>query len=95
MLPAAGLDTAVIAELLPCVVDEGRILEPACSSTLPDLHREHARIDEAATALLAARDRLDALVALTTESGVTDEEACAAVAGEPKRQDHSGISGPR
>ncbi len=67
------------------MVDEGRILEPACSSMLPDLHRERARIDEAATALLAARDRLDALIALTTESGVTDEEACAAVAGRSDR----------
>ncbi|AWL88453.1 MerR family transcriptional regulator [Streptomyces globisporus] len=95
MLLAAGLNTAVIAELLPCMVDEGRILEPACSSMLPGLHRERARIDEAATALLAARDRLDALIELTAESGVTDEEACAAVAGDPKRKDHSGISGPR
>lgn len=77
------------------MVDEGRILEPACSSMPPDLHRERARIDEAAAALLAARDRLDALITLATEPGVTDEEACAAVAGEPKRQDHSGISGPR
>lgn len=95
MLLAAGLNTATIAELLPCMVDEGRILEPACSSMLPDLHRERARIDQAAAALLAARDRLDALIEVTEVSGVTDEEACAVVAGGAKSRDHSGISGPR
>ncbi|MFG3407201.1 hypothetical protein [Streptomyces sp. NPDC048142] len=57
MLAAAGLNTATIAELLLCMVGEGRILEPACSSMLPDLHRERARIDESAAALLAARHR--------------------------------------
>lgn len=95
MLLAAGLSTVVIAEVLPCMVDEGRILEPACSSMLPDLHRERARIDRSAAALLAARDRLDALIELTTESGVSDEEACAVAAGGAKRRDHPAIGGPR
>ncbi|MFE3405014.1 MerR family transcriptional regulator [Streptomyces anulatus] len=95
MLLAAGLNTAVIAELLPCMVDEGRILEPACSSMLPDLRRERARIGEAAAALLAARDRLDALIGLTAESGVTDEEACAVAAGRARGRDQPVAGGPR
>ncbi len=40
-----------------------------------------AALNTAATALLAADDRLDALIELTAESGVTDEEACAPVNG--------------
>ncbi|MEW2065526.1 MerR family transcriptional regulator [Streptomyces sp. NPDC007346] len=81
MLLAAGLNTVTIAELLPCMVDEDRIQEPACSSALPYLDRERARIDEAVAGLLAARDRLDALIEGTAAAGVTDEEACAVASG--------------
>ncbi|MFE2290069.1 MerR family transcriptional regulator [Streptomyces sp. NPDC059452] len=92
MLLAAGLNTATIAELLPCMVDEDRILEPACSSALPFLDRERERIDEAVTGLLAARDRLDALIESTAVAGVTDEEACAAVSGLAKGRTGTGGS---
>ncbi|WP_411079071.1 MerR family transcriptional regulator [Streptomyces sp. cmx-18-6] len=81
MLLAAGLNTATIAELLPCMPDKGRVLEPACSAVLPDLNRERARIDEAAAALLAARDRLDALIAGTAGSATDDGVACTVGAG--------------
>ncbi|MGW7089158.1 MerR family transcriptional regulator [Streptomyces sp. NPDC054871] len=46
-LLAAGLNTRVIAELLPCMyVDgEGDQRAPACPGMLPDLERARARID--------------------------------------------------
>ncbi|MQS34894.1 MerR family transcriptional regulator [Streptomyces katsurahamanus] len=79
MLLGAGLNTAVIAELLPCMVDTGRILAPACSGMLPDLRRERERIDEAVSGLLSARDRLDAIIDATARDGVVDPDpdACA------------------
>ncbi|MGA4843498.1 MerR family transcriptional regulator [Streptomyces sp. G45] len=63
VLLAAGLTTATIAELLPCMVDDGDALAPACSGMLTDLNRERGRIDDAISDLLAARDRLDAIIA--------------------------------
>ncbi|MFH8347730.1 MerR family transcriptional regulator [Streptomyces sp. NPDC018045] len=84
MLLGAGLNTATIAELLPCMIDDGKILAPACSGMLPDLNRERARISEAVAGLLAARDALDALIAATVPAGTDDPEACYA-AGVAKR----------
>ncbi|MEU2789417.1 MerR family transcriptional regulator [Streptomyces sp. NPDC007100] len=80
MLLGAGLGTATIAELMPCMVDDGQILAPACSGMLPDLHRERERIDEAVAGLLAAREKLDAVIAATvTAEGDDDPGACHAV----------------
>ncbi|GHE92964.1 hypothetical protein GCM10017786_27140 [Amycolatopsis deserti] len=76
MLLAAGLTTATIAELLPCMIDDGEILAPACSGMLPDLNRERERIDEAVAGLLAARDKLDAIIAATAPAD--DPDACSA-----------------
>ncbi|MYV98887.1 MerR family transcriptional regulator [Streptomyces sp. SID3343] len=76
ILLGAGLNTATIAELLPCMVDDGQILAPACSGILPDLNRERERINEAVAGLLAARDRLDAVVAATAPAGTDDAEVC-------------------
>ncbi|MFI1864841.1 MerR family transcriptional regulator [Streptomyces jumonjinensis] len=81
MLLGAGLNTAVIAELLPCMVDTGRILAPACSGMLPDLRRERERIDEAVSGLLSARDRLDAIIDATARDGVVDPDPDACAAG--------------
>ncbi|WP_191892464.1 MerR family transcriptional regulator, partial [Streptomyces griseoaurantiacus] len=44
LMLAAGLNTATIAELLPCMVEDGELLTPACSGRLPDLHRERERL---------------------------------------------------
>ncbi|MEU0992043.1 MerR family transcriptional regulator [Streptomyces sp. NPDC005953] len=83
MLLGAGLNTATIAELMPCMVDDGQTLAPACSGMLPDLNRERERIDEAVAGLLAARDRLDTVIAATALTGGADPEAChAAVAAQ-------------
>lgn len=76
MLLAAGLNTATIARLMPCVVEDGQLLAPACSGMLPDLTHERARLTEAANALLTARDTLDALVANTAPTGSDDTESC-------------------
>ncbi|WP_447039584.1 MerR family transcriptional regulator [Streptomyces sp. DSM 118878] len=80
MLLGAGLNTATIAELMPCMVADGRTLAPACSGMLPDLNRERERIDEAVAALLAARDTLDTVIAATAPTGGDDPEACHAAA---------------
>ncbi|MFE2039915.1 MerR family transcriptional regulator [Streptomyces sp. NPDC059477] len=82
MLLAAGLGTATIAELMPCMVDDGKILAPVCSGMLPDLHRERDRINEAVADLLTARDTLDAVIAATaTETGGGEDvpDACETV----------------
>ncbi|MEO3972463.1 MerR family transcriptional regulator [Streptomyces sp. CAU 1734] len=78
VLLAAGLNTATIAGLLPCMVEDGRILAPACSGMLPDLHRERERIDTAVAGLLAARDALDEVIAGTAPAGDDDPDACRA-----------------
>lgn len=86
MLLAAGLGTATIAGLMPCMADDGRTLAPACSGMLPDLNRERERLDEAVADLLAARTRLDALITETEPIGGDSEEACrAAVLQEAAR----------
>ncbi|MFL1431313.1 MerR family transcriptional regulator [Nocardiopsis sp. frass1] len=78
ILLGAGLNTATIAELMPCMVDDGRTLVPACSGMLPDLDRERERIDDAVAELLAARDRLDAIITAAAPAEDDDPEACRA-----------------
>ncbi|MGW4229266.1 MerR family transcriptional regulator [Streptomyces sp. NPDC004980] len=87
ILLGAGLNTATIAELLPCMVDDGQILAPACSGMLPDLNRERERINEAVAGLLAARDTLDAVIAATVPPGTDDPEACYAAAAAHRPDD--------
>ncbi|MFI6986419.1 MerR family transcriptional regulator [Embleya sp. NPDC050154] len=84
LLLGAGLNTATIAELMPCMVDDGQTLTPACSGMLPDLNRERERINEAVAGLLAARETLDTVIAATVQAGDDDPEACyAAGAAKP------------
>ncbi|PSL54279.1 MerR family transcriptional regulator [Saccharothrix carnea] len=72
-LLAAGLSTAVIAEVLHCVHGEGERLRPApCPGMIGHLRREHTRIDETITRLQASRQALDALLA-DALSGPGDE----------------------
>ncbi|GAA2635720.1 MerR family transcriptional regulator [Actinomadura fulvescens] len=47
---AAGIGTATVGELRPCMTDDGEALTPA-----PDLHGERVRLSAAAAELLAAR----------------------------------------
>ncbi|MFE3741812.1 MerR family transcriptional regulator [Streptomyces sp. NPDC059096] len=57
---AAGLPSRVVREVLPCV-DTGQ----APPTLLGQLEEERIRIDERITDLLAVRDRLDDVIALT------------------------------
>ncbi|MEV5886693.1 MerR family transcriptional regulator [Streptomyces sp. NPDC052020] len=77
-LLGAGLSTRTIAALLPCMVDDGRMLAPACSGTLSDLQRERERIDRAVADLQAARAVLDTIVTAPPPYDVTEAGACQA-----------------
>ncbi|OKI02443.1 MerR family transcriptional regulator [Streptomyces sp. CB02923] len=82
MLLAAGLTTRTIAELLPCMNNDGGKLVPACSGLLPDLQRERDRIDRAVAELLSARDALDTIMTGTPPFDAADPQACHAL-GDP------------
>ncbi|GAA0446880.1 MerR family transcriptional regulator [Streptomyces stramineus] len=77
-LLGAGLGTATIAALLPCMSDDGERLVPACTEMLPELHRERRRIDEAVARLLAARGALDGIITETATSAGPGGDACRA-----------------
>ncbi|WP_306317730.1 MULTISPECIES: MerR family transcriptional regulator [unclassified Streptomyces] len=61
-LLAAGLNTATIATILPCLRDEGERLVPTCSDLLADLLKERERIDKAITDLEISRSALDDVI---------------------------------
>ncbi|NEE01526.1 MerR family transcriptional regulator [Phytoactinopolyspora halotolerans] len=64
-LLAAGLTTSTIAEVLPCLDDDGTTVTPTCADTLDEFIRERNRIDECIDELQAARGMLDAIIAAT------------------------------
>ncbi|MFD3376529.1 MULTISPECIES: MerR family transcriptional regulator [unclassified Streptomyces] len=59
---AAGLPSRVVREVLPCV-DSGE----APPALLDQLEAERVRIDQRITDLLAVRDRLDDVIAITRD----------------------------
>jgi DNA-binding transcriptional MerR regulator len=61
-LLAAGLSTATIADLLPCMGSDGDRLIADCPELLIDLSRERERLTTAMDELRAARDVLDAVI---------------------------------
>ena len=65
MLLAAGLNTAFIREVLPCMVDTGDGLAPGCPELLPHLQKERDRITIAIDGLVTARTLLDDVIAAT------------------------------
>jgi DNA-binding transcriptional MerR regulator len=65
MLLAAGLNTAFIREVLPCMVDTGEGLAPGCPELLPHLQKERDRITIAIDGLATARTLLDDVIATT------------------------------
>ncbi|QKV90684.1 MerR family transcriptional regulator [Streptomyces sp. NA02950] len=78
-LLAAGLNTATIATILPCLRDEGERLVPTCSDLLADLTKERERITKAITDLQTSRSALDEVIAAApadvaerATSGATD-----------------------
>ncbi|UUV34619.1 MerR family transcriptional regulator [Amycolatopsis roodepoortensis] len=64
-LLSAGLGTATIAGVLPCMVDLGNGLAPACADLLPELYRERERISAAIDEMTATREVLDGIIAAT------------------------------
>ncbi|GGS55222.1 MerR family transcriptional regulator [Streptomyces cinerochromogenes] len=62
-LLAAGLPTALIARVLPCVRDDSTTLAPVCSDLVADLRRERERITCAINDLEASRSVLDTVIA--------------------------------
>ncbi|MFJ8791551.1 MerR family transcriptional regulator [Streptomyces sp. NPDC102462] len=63
-LYAAGLPSRVVRQVLPCV-DSGE--KEAPPALLDQLAAERVRIDQRITDLLAVRDRLDDVIALTRD----------------------------
>ncbi|MEU7611542.1 MerR family transcriptional regulator [Micromonospora sp. NPDC049204] len=61
-LLAAGLSTATIADLLPCMGTDGNRLIIDCPELLVDLNRERERLTAAIDDLRAVRDVLDGVI---------------------------------
>ncbi|MCP2169812.1 MerR family transcriptional regulator [Goodfellowiella coeruleoviolacea] len=64
-LLAAGLPTALIAELLPCMVNGTAGLAPGCPELVPYLEKERDRISAAIDDLARTRSLLNAIIAAT------------------------------
>ncbi|WBB63070.1 MerR family transcriptional regulator [Streptomyces sp. WMMC500] len=62
-LLAAGLSTATIATILPCLREEEERLVPTCANLLADLLSERKRISQAITDLQTSRSALDDVIA--------------------------------
>ncbi|MGW0247325.1 MerR family transcriptional regulator [Nocardia goodfellowii] len=73
ILIAAGVPTRVIAEVLPCMVDEGRYLAPTCEEMAEDLRVELERMNRDIAEREAARSILRAILA--TEPSADAETA--------------------
>ena len=70
-LLAAGLPTAVIAQVIDCVHDDGGRLTPEpCPGMVDHLSRERARIADTITQLSTAQQALDALLSLLPDAAV-------------------------
>ncbi|GAA4219759.1 MerR family transcriptional regulator [Actinocatenispora rupis] len=61
-LLAAGLPTATIASVLPCIREEGERLVPTCPDLIAQLRRERDRIDHAIDDLTTSRRLLDTVI---------------------------------
>ncbi|WP_410580602.1 MerR family transcriptional regulator [Amycolatopsis sp. lyj-108] len=70
-LLAAGLSTATIADVLPCMGSNGVQLIADCPELVEDLLRERARISTSIDTLEAARATLDTIIATAPPSLVT------------------------
>ncbi|MFG1610789.1 MerR family transcriptional regulator [Actinoplanes sp. NPDC049265] len=62
LLLSAGLNTTMIAEILPCVPDDVTVLAPTCPELLDALAGERVRITGAIERLEGARHILDRLI---------------------------------
>lgn len=62
-LLAAGLSTATIGQVLPCVRDDGERLAPTCPDLIAELLAERARMTSAIEELETSRSLLDTVIA--------------------------------
>ncbi|VXB06922.1 MerR family transcriptional regulator [Aeromicrobium sp. 9AM] len=62
VLLSAGLNTSVIAEILPCIADPDNVLAPPCPELLDGLAAERAKLSESIDRLEAARRIMDTLI---------------------------------
>ncbi len=69
-LLAAGLGTAVIAELLPCMRDDDGHPAPACAELAGRLTQERDRISGAIADLESARGTLETIIAAAPAAAV-------------------------
>jgi DNA-binding transcriptional MerR regulator len=81
-LLAAGLSTVTIAEVLPCMVDDGELLVPACPELITELSRERDRISKVIDELQAARTVLDAIIAGPAPPEITQTLTCHPVSNQ-------------
>lgn len=58
----AGLSTATIRGVLPCLADRDGQLAPTCPGLIEDLRREQTRIENAIDALTASREAIDRVI---------------------------------
>lgn len=58
----AGLSTATIRTVLPCLTERAGRLAPICTDTIEDLKREQARIEASIEALTASRDAINEVI---------------------------------
>ncbi|NKI40514.1 MerR family transcriptional regulator [Streptomyces physcomitrii] len=72
-LLAAGLGTATIARVLPCVREEAEVLAPTCPDLVAELRVERDRIDLAIGQLLTSRGLLDQVIAAGPAAPSTEE----------------------
>lgn len=68
-LLAAGIATATIADLLPCVRVEGQELAPTCTDALDRIRGERERLGRAIEELEASRRLLDAVLGAAARRG--------------------------
>lgn len=58
----AGLNTAAIRTVLPCLTERAGRLAPICEETIADLKREQARIEKSIEALTVSRDAIATVI---------------------------------
>ncbi|PRY59754.1 MerR family transcriptional regulator [Glycomyces artemisiae] len=58
----AGLGTAAIRTVLPCLTEHAGRLTPTCTDTIEDLEREQVRIEASIAALTASRDAIGSVI---------------------------------
>ncbi|MET8828068.1 MerR family transcriptional regulator [Streptomyces sp. NPDC004610] len=73
ILLAAGLNTDLIREVLPCMAEEGAILAPTCEEMAQDLRQEAERLSRSIAQLQGAHTMLSSIIrageAITAGSG--------------------------